>query len=207
MRRFAGRPSRRVTVALLVAGAAAAAVAVGVARTSASSGAGVDYAGTALRGGHRYDFALPDQNGRVVRMSELRGKVVLLSFLFTHCEDECPIIAKTLAASLRSLGPDRDRVRVVAVSVDPDGDTPAAVRAYATSHRLGPQFHWLLGPQTALAPIWQNYNIQVEPHSIDKIVHGAPVYLLDRDGVPKALFNYPQRRTAIVHDIRLALGR
>jgi protein SCO1 len=194
------RAAAIVAVIAVVAGGAA------VARSWADGGSAAPrYAGTALRGGHRYDFALQDQNGHEIRMSRLRGKIVLLTFLFTRCRDVCPMVAAALSDAVRSLGPERGQVRVVAVSVDPDGDTPAAVRAYVRQHRLPPQFEWLIGSRTALAPIWQNYNIEVEPQNIDKIVHAAPVYLLDRSGVPRVLFAPPQNVVDIEHDLRLSL--
>ena len=75
-------------------------------------------------------FALRDQNGRLVQLDNQRGNVVLITFLYTHCPDVCPLTAEHLNQALRSLGTERTNVRVLAVSVDPRGDTPGAVRKF-----------------------------------------------------------------------------
>src|SRR5262245_25838496 len=76
------------------------------------------------------DFALTDEDGKVVRLSDQRGRLVLMSFLYTSCRDVCPLIATHLDSLVRSLGKQARSVRVLAVTVDPDGDTPAVARAY-----------------------------------------------------------------------------
>jgi protein SCO1 len=109
------------------------------------------------------DFALRDQYGHLVRLSALRGKVVLLTFLYTHCPDVCPLTANNLNSVLARLGPARADVRVLAVSVDPKGDTPTAVKAFIRSHRLRPQFHYLTGTEKVLRSIWRAYKVQAVP--------------------------------------------
>jgi protein SCO1/2 len=151
-------------------------------------------------------FALRDQNGHLTRLSDQRGKLVLIAFLYTECRDVCPLIAGDLNRSVRALGSRGDDVRILAVSVDPQHDTPAAVRRYVRTHHLGPQFHWLIGTKEQLAPVWQDYNILVESRTRDQIAHAAPIYLLDRDGKPRALFPPPPRQGDIEHDLRALLA-
>src|SRR3954469_17580674 len=103
------------------------------------------------------DFALHDQDGRLVRLSQLRGKAVLVTFLYVHCPDVCPLIADNLDIVLRRLGPTRSGVRALAVSVDPKGDDPASVRKFIRAHRLLPQFRYLTGTRKELAPVWRAY--------------------------------------------------
>ena len=74
------------------------------------------------------DFALRDQDGTTVSMSSQRGRFTLVTFLYTNCPDVCPLIAEHLNTALRQLGTTRADTRVLAVSVDPKGDTPSAVR-------------------------------------------------------------------------------
>src|SRR5712692_2867790 len=138
------------------------------------------------------DFALRDQNGRLIRLSEQRGRIVLLAFLYTHCTDVCPLIAKDLDGAVRSLGPRALSVRVLAVSVDPLGDTPTLVRRFMRERRLGPEFHYLIGTRAQLAPVWQAYNVLVEGRPADKVVHSAPVFLIDRSGRPRLFYVPPQ---------------
>jgi protein SCO1/2 len=153
------------------------------------------------------DFSLRDQNGHLVRLSAQRGRLVFVAFLYSHCPDVCPLIATWLDGAIRALGPDARNVRVLAVSVDPSGDTPAAVREVIRTRHLGSEFHWLLGTREQLAPVWQSYNILVEPHSLEKIAHAAPVFLLDRRGRPRVFYAEPQGRSAFLHDARLLLQR
>jgi protein SCO1/2 len=154
-----------------------------------------------------YPFALRDQNGTLVRTTALRGRLVLVAFLYTSCRDVCPIIAGYLNAALKSLGPRAERVRVLAVSVDPQGDTPQTVRRYFREHRLVPQFHWLLGTREQLAPIWQGYNIQVEARSIEEVTHSAPVLLFDGGFHPRVSFAFPPNgMDTISHDLRVLLA-
>jgi protein SCO1/2 len=191
------------------------AVAVGVAAVLAAAGlavwargadhSAVRFEGTSIpAGAPAQDFALRDQNGHRIRLSDQRGRFVLLAFLYTSCTDICPLIAKQMDSALRSLGPRASSVRVLAVSVDPVGDTPAQVRRYVKRLRLGPDFHFLLGTKAELAPVWQGYNIAVEARAA-KVVHAAPVYLIDRSGRPRLLYAPPQRPGAFAHDLRALL--
>jgi protein SCO1 len=152
------------------------------------------------------DFALRDRNGRLIRLSDQRGRFVFVAFLYTHCTDVCPLIAKALDGAVRSLGPQSSSVRILAVSVDPLGDTPSSVRRYVAEQRLGPQFHFLRGTKAELAPVWQNYNVLVEGRPADKVVHASPVFLLDRTGRPRLFYAPPQRQSALAHDLRTLLG-
>ena len=109
------------------------------------------------------DFALRDQNGELVRMSDQRGKVVLLTFLYTHCPDVCPLIAGNLHTSLAQLGSHASRVQVVAVSADPKGDTPKTVAAFLAKHQLTGKMRYLIGSRKALEKVWLRWGIVAKP--------------------------------------------
>lgn len=64
-----------------------------------------------------------------MRLSQIKGKAVLLTFIYDHCPDLCPLIVSDLHTALLRLGPQASKLQIVAVSVDPKGDTPATVRA------------------------------------------------------------------------------
>ena len=85
-------------------------------------------------------FKLTDDTGKAVNASDYRGKIVLLYFGYTHCPDVCPLTASKFSAAQQTLGADAGRVRFVAVSVDPQGDTPQAVGAFSAAHDL--RTHW-----------------------------------------------------------------
>ena len=146
---------------------------------------------------------LRDQSGAVLRLSDLRGKIVLLTFLYTSCPDVCPLIATQLNQALRAL-PSRQRaqVRVVAVSVDPVHDTRAAVRRFVATHRLLPQFRYLTGTAAELEPIWQNYNLLVESKNVERVAHSAFVLLLDRRGKPRLYYSSRVTSNVVLRDLR-----
>jgi protein SCO1 len=152
------------------------------------------------------DFALRDQQGRLIRLSAQRGKVVVLTFLYTHCPDLCPLTAVHIDEAVDRLGPSRAGVTVLAVSVDPKGDTPAAVKAFVRSHRLGPEFHYLTGPRRTLARIWQQYDVKSVKVGGEDPDHTLYVLLLDRGGKTRVLFDATAKSAAMAHDLRLLLS-
>jgi protein SCO1 len=151
------------------------------------------------------DFALRDQNGRLIRLSAERGNVVLLTFLYTNCPDLCPLTAARINAALGTLGPARKRVIALAVTVDPKGDTPAAVKAFVRGHRLRPQFHYLTGSRKALARIWRAYHVTAVRHPGDDVDHTLYTLVVDRSGKGRVLFDSRASVLALAHDIRLLL--
>lgn len=152
------------------------------------------------------DFELTDQDGRTVRLSEQRGKLVLIAFLYVRCPDVCPLTAESLNQALRSLGPDRTRVRVLAISVDPAGDTPAAVRAFVKAHRLLPEFRYLTGSRASLARTWRAYYVGTERLSGQPLVgHSAYVLLVDGAGRGRARYAGVPTSAEVLKDVRALL--
>jgi protein SCO1/2 len=144
------------------------------------------------------DFALRDAQGRVVKLSDTRGRPVLVTFLYTECPDVCPLIAEELNAVLK----DAPDARVLAISVDPRGDTPHAVRVYERRHRLVDRFSYLVGTHDELAPVWQRFNVLVEPHQHVRVDHAAMVYLLDEEGRSRIVYPPDVRADTILNDLR-----
>jgi protein SCO1/2 len=151
-------------------------------------------------------FALHDAAGKRVALSAQRGRLVLVTFLYTHCPDVCPLIAEHLNQALRDLGPDRREVRVLAISVDPRGDTATAVRAYMRTHRLLPQFRYLIGRERLLAPVWKTYHVAVNPGNLDSVDHTAYTVLIDSRGRERVIYDAKVRPRDVVHDVRSLLG-
>jgi len=187
---------------------APAAVVVAVVAASAAAAAPPRFAGPTLTNPARTpDFRLRDQNGRMVQLSAERGKVVLLTFLYTHCPDLCPLTATNINTALGTLAPAaRKRVTALAVSVDPKGDTPRAVRAFVSMHRLLPQFHYLTGSRAALSGIWRAYRVTAVRRPGDDVDHSLYTLLLDRSGKGRVLFDSRASARAIAHDVRLLLS-
>jgi protein SCO1/2 len=152
-------------------------------------------------------FSLTDQRGGTVGLAALRGKVVLLTFLYTHCPDVCPLTASNLNTMLRRLGPQRSDVEVLAVSVDPAGDTPQAVRSFVRAHGLLPQFHYLTGSKPKLERIWREYHVSAVRNGDDELVdHTLYTMLVDRDGTARVLFDATAGANALTHDVRQLLA-
>lgn len=141
-----------------------------------------------------YDFHLRDAAGRVVSLSAFRGKVVALTFLYTHCPDVCPLIADNMRVVQQNLGGVASRVAFVAISVDPRGDTPAAVREFLRVHRVEQMLTFLIGSSAELRPVWAHYYVgsdakEVNPEaaaasnpSPQQVGHTAIVYVIDPKG-------------------------
>jgi len=142
-------------------------------------------------------FALRDQQGRLVSPQSLRGRVVALTFVSALCREQCPLIGQTLAKIRRQLGPQARRLSIIAISVDPEVDTPAATRAFAAeSGWQGADWHYLTASRAALSQVWSAYGTYVPaPAPIFKpgqtIVHQAGLFLLDGQGRLRAYYDTP----------------
>ena len=134
--------------------------------------------------------------------SDFRGKWVAVAFLYTHCPDVCPLIAQNLNTALAQ-APD---LRVVAVSVDPKGDTPAAVRAYAHSHRLSSTFHYLIGARSQLQPVWRAWHVATVPGPSKTVSHSAFEVLVDPKGRERVYYDAKVRAADVLHDLRRLRG-
>ncbi len=129
------------------------------------------------------DFDLRDQDGRRVSLASLRGDVIVLTFLYTTCEDTCPVAAQQIRGALDDLGHD---VPTLAISVDPANDTPDRARRFLLKQRLvGGRMRFLLGDRRTLAPIWRSYGIAPQKDAFD---HSARVLLIDREGRQRVAF-------------------
>lgn len=122
------------------------------------------------------EFGLRDERGEVVRLRDLRGRPVVVTFLYTTCRDTCPLTTQQIRAALDELGHD---VPVVAVSVDPANDTPRRARAYALEQRMTGRMRWVLGTREQLRRLWRAYG--VAPQTA-KQEHSASTVLLDGRG-------------------------
>jgi protein SCO1/2 len=103
------------------------------------------------------DFTLIDQHGTPFHMADMKGMVVVFSFLYTHCEDACPYIALKLKAAQQMLGDDVARVGFVAVTTDPQRDTPSVIANYSREVGLFDIWHFVTGPLAQLRILWSRY--------------------------------------------------
>jgi len=152
------------------------------------------------------DFTLTDGiTGKAVTLSSQRGKVVVLSFLYTHCPDVCPLTAERFRQAQQKLtDAERDRTVFVAISVDPRQDTPEAVQGFARDHGLGQNFLFLVGGQAQLQPVWSAYGIRIETDpAATGVGHSDAIYLLDRKGQARVLVHSDVTAEALAGDVKV----
>jgi len=162
--------------------------------------------GTDLGGTPAPDFRLSDQFGKPISLSQFKGKPVILTFLYTHCKDICPLTAEKLHMVMQDLGPDAQRVAVVAVSTDPKGDTTAAALAFSRVHRMVDYWHFLTGPQDALSPIWSAYSIYAQPESGSSVAHSTGLYVIDKQGNERVFLGDDFAPAQAAADLRILLN-
>lgn len=158
------------------------------------------------------DFELRDQEGRLVRTDDLRGKVVVLTFLDTKCRKACPIIAGQIARTWSLLTPaERGQTVAIAVSTDPRDDTRPSIHAFLARHRAAGTMRYLTGAVPDMKRLWRRFQILSSLEAGDADTHSAPVRIYGRDLTWLAT-QHPGADLSprnLVHDVRvaLALGR
>jgi protein SCO1 len=161
--------------------------------------AGSRFEGAIMPAGLRApDFELRDQDGEPVSMRELRGKPVLVTFLYTTCEETCPLQAQTVRGALDELGHD---LPAIAIAVDPPRDTPERARAFLAEQRALGRLDFVLGSRAELRPLWKGFAIQ--PQSVTQ-EHQARFTLVDARGYQRV--GYPAHQATaerLAHDLRL----
>ena len=150
------------------------------------------------------DFALRDQDGDLVQLSALRGKVVVLSPMYTTCRDTCPLTAQQIRGGLDDLsGAQRNDVRALALSVDPANDTADSARRFLVERRVSGYLDFLLGPRSELQPVWRDYGFA--PQTTEQ-EHNSYVVLIDKRGRQRVGFPVDYLTPeGLAHDIRILL--
>ena len=172
------------------------------------------------------DFSLFDQSGSLTTLSEHKGNLTLLTFLYTSCTDICPIVVTHLKDALELLGVDGTGVNVLIVSVDPRSDTAEMARQYLDRMNVE-DWTYFVGTKEELSGVWTDYFVAqiseeestgtiasntrgsldtlAEEVVLSAVTHAAPVYVIDRGGVMRLLFTSPINPQDIAHDLKLLL--
>ncbi len=160
--------------------------------------------GTDLQKSPASDFQLADQNDKPFALSAQQGRVVVLTFLYTNCPDECPLIAERIGETNQKLGKDASEVRFVAVSLDPEHDTSAAIQKFLQTHKVEGVLTYLRGTREQLAPIWKAYFLSVLPSTNpNTLTHQSRIVVIDRNGLQRSNFRADVETDALVNDVRL----
>jgi protein SCO1 len=132
------------------------------------------------------DFALRDQDGETVTAASLRGRPVVVTFIYSTCEDTCPGQVQSIRGALDDLGRD---VPVIGVSVDPANDTRPRARAFVLEQSMTGRMDFLLGDRAALARLWTAFGIAPQRDGRD---HSAYTVLVDAEGRQRVGFPVSQ---------------
>jgi protein SCO1 len=191
----------RIVVALFLVGAfALGAIVLAAGGRDSDTGSPDSFEGAVMPKGLRApDFELRNQDGEPVAMRSLRGKPVVVTFLYTHCEDTCPIQAQTVRGALDELGHD---VPALAIAVDPPNDTPESARRFLAEQRATGRIDFVLGSRSELRPVWKGFG-RIQPQSV-RSEHQARFTLVDSRGFQRV--GYPGAEATperLAHDLRL----
>jgi len=131
-------------------------------------------------------ISMTDQNGNSFQLTDYRGKVVLVSFGFTNCVDECPLTMAHFKQALETLGDQADNVQVLMVSTDPIRDTPQELGEFLA--KFSPTFLGITGPLDEMKTIWDEYGVTVLDGGE---THSSRTYVIDQEGIIRLYF-YPE---------------
>jgi len=129
-------------------------------------------------------FSLTDQDGKSVALKDFRGKVTIITFMYTECKAICPVLPQILARVDQALTEkERANVRFIGVTIDPARDTPAKMRGFMQTHGLSPSRWTLLtGTLGQLTKVAADYGVVVRPDVQGELVHNAVYVLVDPKG-------------------------
>lgn len=194
------RSRQLIALTTLVVAALVVLLVVTLASRQNSANANNEFDGSLLPSGVRAPaFSLRDQTGRRLSMAEFRGRPLIVTFLYSHCKDTCPVEARLINQAVHELG--SPPAAVLAFTVDPAHDTPASVQAFLRKEKITAPFRWVLGTKAQLAPIWKGY--AVTPQRTDE-EHMARIVLIDKRGMQRVGYPFDQTTPGrIAHDMRL----
>ena len=154
-------------------------------------------------------FALVDQDGRALSLESLRGKWVLLDFVYASCPGPCPILTATHVRVQRELPPPaRSRVWFASISLDPARDTPEKLRAYATARGADlASWSFLTGPPETVDAVLRSYGVGTVPEPNGEIQHVVVTFLIDAGGrIQKRYFGLDHDADEYLRDLAPLAG-
>jgi protein SCO1 len=194
----------RVLIALFLVAVFAFGAVLLAARSRDDGGGDVATAGSRFQGAvmpdglRAPDFKLRNQDGERVSMRDLRGDPVLVTFLYSNCDDTCPAQAQTVRGALDELGED---VPALAVAVDPPRDTPESARAFLAEQRATGRLDFVLGSRSELRPLWNGFFIA--PQTVTQ-EHQARFTLVDKRGFQRVGYpGFEATPERLAHDLRI----
>ena len=151
-------------------------------------------------------FTLHDQAGHTIALGGAPGHYEIVTFLYTHCPDVCPVIAGMLNRVLKTATARRAGLQVLAVSVDPKRDTPTAVRKFVHDHQLVPAFRYLTGTRAELVPVWKGFEVAAIAGPRGTVTHSSFEILIDPTGKERLIYDRTVTAAAVIHDLTALQG-
>jgi len=128
-------------------------------------------------------FTLIDQDGRRFSLQQLRGRVAVVTFIFTSCSDTCPLLTAKLVGIQGKLGSDASKVFFVAITVDPLNDTPAVLKKYAQAYSAPPErFAFLTGDFDQIQKVVRSYGVYFKLKAERDVDHTFLTSIVDPAG-------------------------
>jgi protein SCO1/2 len=151
------------------------------------------------------DFTLTTQDGKPFRLSDLRGQIVLVSFIFTTCNGTCPATTHRMSRVAQAL--EGEKVHLVSITLDPKRDTPAVLRDYMRLYDVdAKRWTFLTGSSQEIDKVLADWGMWVRPGAGGQLDHPSRVFLLDRRGRVREIYNLEFFRPAWVReDVKLLL--
>jgi len=156
------------------------------------------------------DFELVRADGGTLKLSDLRGRSVLLFFGFSACPDVCPTTLADAARILEGMGKEAAEAEYLFVTVDPERDTPEVLQRYIAN--FDPAIVGLTGSSESLARVWADYGIYVEKVPLEgsaqdySVTHTARVFIIDADGRLRLSYTFGTPYLDILSDLRELLA-
>ncbi len=155
-------------------------------------------------------LALHNYLGQPVNIASYKGKAVLVTFLYTNCPDVCPLITSNLRVAQNLMGAAKSsKAEIIAVSVDPRGDTPKAVGAFLARHGMAGRMQYLTGSAHELAAVWKAWGVGSERDAQQPqfVNHSGLIYGITGSGSRLAYYASSFQPSEIAHDVPLLAAR
>lgn len=153
-------------------------------------------------------FELRDVDGHARTLASFRGSVVVVYFGFLSCPDLCPATLLKLSRVMKELGPTHPSVTVLFITLDPEHDSPQALKEYVTA--FDPSFVALTGNSAAIDEAAAAFFVQhsrVKTAAGETIDHSTGLFLLDSSGQLRAVGSMQSRIQDLVHDLQVLVAQ
>jgi protein SCO1/2 len=175
--------------------------------TTTATASNADYAGaTATHPEPAPPLKLDNSLGQPVDIKDYQGKAVVVLFIYDHCPDICPLMVSNLHAAQNQMSDsERKQLQIIAVSVDPKGDTPQTVKKFLADHQMTGRMQYLIGSRPQLENVWSTWGVTAksDPNrkNPDLVEHSAQVYGISGSGKITTLYPANFKPDQIVHDV------